>query len=69
VGEGFTLKLGDHVWANAAQRNEVQCKFLPRNICVVHQFRIEPGIDAAFWQNEPAESGRTPQVLPLVWPG
>jgi hypothetical protein len=46
--------------------NEVLCKLLCHNICVVIQSQCELGIEATFWPSEqPAEK---PDVLPLVRP-
>ena len=47
-------------------KNEVLCKFLCHNVCVVHQSHVELGIEPVFWENEAAEK---PDVLPLVRPG
>jgi len=48
-------KFRDHVRSktDVAMRNEVLCKFLCHNICVVHQSHIELGISPLFWQNQP----------------
>ncbi len=50
-------KFGDHVRSRAstAMVNEVLCKFLCHNICVVHQSHIELGIEPVFQpeQNNP----------------
>jgi hypothetical protein len=32
-------------------KNEVLCKFLCHNICVVHQSHIELGIAPVFWED------------------
>jgi transposase len=63
-------KFRDHVRAktDTAMTNEVLCKFLAHNICVIHQSHIELGIEPVFWQNE-ADAGERPDVLPLVRPG
>jgi hypothetical protein len=45
-------------------RNEVLCKFLCHNICVVHQSQIELGIEAGFWPQD--ESDERAVVLPMV---
>ena len=37
----------------AAMKNEVLCKFLCHNICVVHQSHIELGIAPVFWGDHP----------------
>jgi len=36
-------------------KNEVLCKFLCHNICVVHQSAIELGIETQFWATERPE--------------
>ncbi len=41
--------------SDVAMRNEVYCKFLAHNLCVVHQSMIELGIEGLFWENEQAE--------------
>lgn len=58
-------KFGDYVRSktDAAMRNEVLCKFICHNICVVHQSAIELGIDPVFWpDNEPEIE---PTILPF----
>jgi transposase len=59
-------KFRDHVRSRTevAMKNEVLCKFLAHNICVVHQSHIELGIEPVFWPKEKAADG--PVVLPLV---
>ena len=50
--------------------NEVLCKFLCHNICVVNQWQIDLGIAANFWA--PDAVGATPDapvVLPFGRPG
>lgn len=44
-----------------ATTNEVLCKFLAHNICVVHQWQIDLGIETTFWPQDPK-----PTILPLV---
>ncbi len=63
-------KFRDHVRAktDTAMKNEVFCKLLCHNICVLIQSQCELGIEATFWQNEAAGDGQ-PAVLPLVRPG
>ncbi len=58
-------KFDDHVRSktDVAMKNEVLCKFLSHNICVVHQSQIELGIEPFFWQDEPTED--EPMVLKL----
>jgi transposase len=62
-------KFRDHVRSktDTAMKNEVLCKFLCHNICVVHQSNVELGIEPVFWPDEP--TGESPDVLPLVRPG
>lgn len=38
---------------DVAMQNEVLCKFLCHNICVVHQSHIELGIEPVFWGERP----------------
>ena len=49
-------------------KNEVLCKFVCHNICVVHQSHIELGIEPTFWQDEKA-AAEAPAILPMVRPG
>jgi transposase len=62
-------KFRDHVRSrhDVAMKNEVLCKFLCHNICVLIQSQCELGIEPVFWQDEPDASD--PDVLPLVRPG
>jgi hypothetical protein len=48
-------KFRDHVRSktDVAMKNEVLCKFLCHNICVVHQSHIELGIAPIFWGDRP----------------
>ena len=65
-------KLGDSLRSrtDVAMKNEVLCKFLLHNVCVVHQSHVELGIEPVFWQNKPEdEPVQEPDVLPLVRPG
>jgi hypothetical protein len=65
-------KFRDHVRSKteAAMKNEVLCKFLCHNICVLIQSQCELGIEPVFWQDEPKEvTGDVPAVLPMVRPG
>jgi transposase len=59
-------KFRDHVRSktDVAMKNEVLCKFLCHNLCVVHQSHIELGIEPVFWTNEP--ESEPPTILPLV---
>jgi transposase len=61
-------KFRDHVRSKtqAAMVNEVLCKFLCHNICVLIQSQCELGIDVTFWPAEPTTED--PDVLPLVRP-
>jgi transposase len=60
-------KFGDSVRSrtDAAKRNEVLCKFLAHNICVVHHEQLELGIEPVFW---PEKAPNEPSVLPFVRP-
>ena len=62
-------KFRDHVRSktDVAMKNEVLCKFLCHNICVVIQSQCELGIEATFWPEEPGAD--MPDVLPMVRPG
>ncbi len=65
-------KFRDHVRSktDVAMKNEVLCKVLCNNICVVHQSHIELGIESAFWRDDAkGESAERPDVLPMVRPG
>ena len=46
--------------------NEVLCKLLAHNLCVLIQEQHELGIDPIFWQDEDTE---LPVMLPMVRPG
>jgi transposase len=51
---------------DVAMKNEVLCKFLCHNICVVHQSHIELGIAPVFWGDKPTpRSADVPTILPL----
>jgi transposase len=58
-------KFRDHVRSrtDAAMRNEVLCKFLCHNICVVIQSQCELGIEAVFWDDAATEKA---VILPMV---
>lgn len=60
-------KFRDHVRSrtDVAMKNEVLCKFLCHNLCVVHQSHVELGIEPVFWQDE---QGERPAILPMVRP-
>jgi transposase len=60
-------KFRDHVRSRSevAMKNEVLCKFLCHNICVVNKSHIDLGITAAFWPDELAETfAATPPPCP-----
>jgi transposase len=59
-------KFRDHVRSRTetAMKNEVLCKFLCHNICVVIQSQCELGIEATFW---PQETKAEPKIL--AFPG
>lgn len=61
-------KFRDHVRSktDTAMMNEVLCKFLCHNICVVHQSHIELGIEPVFWGGKEQSN---PDVLPMSRPG
>jgi transposase len=63
-------KFRDHVRSktDVAMKNEVLCKFLCHNICVLIQSQCELGIEPVFWQDEETTIGQS-DVLPLVRPG
>jgi len=52
--------------SDVAMRNEVYCKFLAHNLCVVHQSMIELGIEGMFWKSE--QSGQDQNEV-LKFPG
>lgn len=61
-------KFRDHVRSrtDTPMRNEVLCKFLCHNLCVVHQSHVELGIEPVFWGEQPDERA---VILPLVGMG
>jgi transposase len=61
-------KFRDHVRSktDTAMKNEVLCKFLCHNICVLIQSQCELGIEPVFWGDEP--KGMDPDILPLIQP-
>jgi transposase len=61
-------KFRDHVRSktDTAMKNEVLCKFLCHNICVVHQSHLELGIEPVFWGEAPKEEN--PDILKMVQP-
>lgn len=62
-------KFRDHVRSktDVAMKNEVLCKFLCHNICVVHQSHIELGIVPVFWSDHAPEP--TPKPSCCTTPG
>jgi transposase len=62
-------KFRDHVRSKTpvAMKNEVLCKFLCHNICVLIQSQCELGIEPVFWENEPEPENS--DVLPMNRPG
>jgi hypothetical protein len=66
-------KFRDHMRSktDVAMTNEVLCKFLCHNICVVHHSHIELGIAPLFWRDQPqlADRGNSkPAVCPAGMP-
>jgi transposase len=63
-------KFRDHVRSktDTAMRNEVLCKFLCHNLCVLIQSQCELGIEPVFWQDELSTTA-LPDVLPMLRPG
>jgi transposase len=64
-------KFRDHVRAktDTAMVNEVLCKLLCHNICVLIQSQCELGIEPVFWGDEPKADDVPRDILPLVRPG
>jgi transposase len=64
-------KFRDHVRSktDVAMKNEVLCKFLCHNLCVVHQSQIELGIAPLFWGAPPALETEATALRPLAQPG
>jgi transposase len=62
-------KFGDHVRSrnDVAMVNEVLCKVLCHNLCVLIMSQCELGIEPIFWQD--SLKGDNPDVLPMVRPG
>ena len=60
-------KFRDHVRSktDVSMKNEVLCKFLAHNLCVVHQSHIELGIEPVFWADKPSAA---PITLPFARP-
>jgi hypothetical protein len=64
-------KFRDHVRSktDTAMKNEVLCKFLCHNLCVLIQSQCELGIEPIFWQDEPSEQEDAgSDVLPFARP-
>jgi hypothetical protein len=64
-------KFRDHVRSktDVAMKNEVLCKFLCHNICVLIQSQLELGIAPVFWASETETKDAI--VLPMTarsWP-
>jgi transposase len=61
-------KFGDSVRAkgDVAMVNEVLCKILAHNICVLIQEQCELGIEPIFWHNEERETNADPMFLPMT---
>jgi transposase len=61
-------KFRDHVRSktDVAMKNEVLCKFLCHNLCVVHQSHIELGIEPLFWGNDKPLAA--PATIPFAKP-
>ncbi len=67
VFSAIKRKFGDNVRSrtDTAMTNEVLCKFLAHNICVVHHEQLELGIEPVFWPDKPNSE---PKTLPLARP-
>jgi transposase len=67
-------KFRDHVRSktDTAMKNEVLCKFLCHNMCVLIQSQCDLGIEPVFWQDEPSELQESEadglDVLPMNQP-
>lgn len=64
-------KFRDHVRSKTdiAMKNEVLCKLLCHNICVLIQSQCELGIEPMFWQDDEAQEKGKRKVLPMNRPG
>jgi transposase len=65
-------KFRDHVRSRSdrAMTNEVLCKFLCHNICVLNKSQIDLGSAATFWGDDAAQMpSEAPVVLTFVRPG
>lgn len=68
-------KFGDSVRArtDTAMTNEVLCKILCHNLCVVHHSHVELGIEPVFWaKDEPEKEAKREEmvdILPFARPG
>ena len=60
-------KFRDHVRSktDTAMKNEVLCKLLCHNLCVVHSSHIELGIEPVFWGDKPSAP---PAIIPFARP-
>jgi hypothetical protein len=54
---------------DTAMKNEVLCKLLCHNICVLIQSQCELGIEPVFWQNEDAGEDEPRDILTMKRPG
>ena len=52
-----------------AKVNEALAKLVCNNLCAVILSQCELGIEAEFWENDPAKEEARPDVLPMVRPG
>jgi transposase len=61
-------KFRDHVRSktDVAMKNEVLCKFLCHNLCVIHQSQIELGIAPLFWGEPPTLETEATPLRPLA---
>ncbi len=63
-------KFRDHARSKntVAMKNEVLCKFLCHNICVLIQSQIELGIEPVFWGKQPAADSPVQPAAPVLAP-
>jgi len=68
VFSAIKRKFGDGVRSrnDVAMKNEVLCKALAHNLCVLIMSQCELGIASVFWGEQPT---KTADILPLVRPG
>ena len=71
VFSSIKRKFGDNVRSRSdtAKVNEALAKLVCNNLCAVILSQCELGIEAEFWQNDPAKEEARPDVLPMVRPG